>query len=153
MKTIRTPKGSPSPAIQHTFLGDPFGVDYSNDCVNLCPRASARGYCWSAPAGLGDCTEYGTIFASRGNYWLVGPFPLPFTRREIGSAYLIILRFEITTALEKQWAVMRSSHLDCCWAPSLGNSLFGPQGTPVGRCLADSMRARLAQPRAGNRNT
>ena len=64
-KTVRTPKGSPNSAIQGKFLGDFSGVGCSHDRVNRCPRASVRGYFWSAPAGLMGRTEYGTVFAPR----------------------------------------------------------------------------------------
>ena len=51
MKTVLTPKGSPNIAIQRTSAVDPSRVGCSNDWVDRCPRASARGYLLVSPCG------------------------------------------------------------------------------------------------------
>jgi len=52
MQTIMTLEGSTNPAMKLRSLADPSRVS-SSKIVDRSPRAVARGYYWSAPAGLG----------------------------------------------------------------------------------------------------
>jgi len=52
MQTIMTLEGSTNPAMKLASLADPSRISSSKDCGYGFPRATARGYYWSAPAGL-----------------------------------------------------------------------------------------------------